>query len=240
MAYKPSQIRQRVIGNSGTRSPTDKELKRILYWAKEGRNPERNELIVFMQLNGFRITETATIPVNCLMWPSGLWRDEIIIPAKLCKNNKANHALFVNKRLKKSADQYVEFRLKRKHMITNDKNSYRGLNPNAPLVLAEGGKSYSLKIKRRTNIDGEIVDYWAADTLQEAFTNWCKNAGLGGELSSHCGRKALGSRLAKNKHTSQEDIIATLLRHNENDTIYNYVEESTGTMRVIKNLYENL
>jgi hypothetical protein len=184
MTYKKSQIRKRVIGNSGTRAPTDKELKNIIYWAKEGRNPERNELIVFMQLNGFRITETATIPVKCLMWPSGVWRNEIIIPAKLCKNNKANHALFVNKRLRKAADLYIETRLKRKHMITSDKASYRGLNPDAPLVLAEGGKRYSLKVKRRINIDGETVDYWAADTLQEAFTIWCKNAGLRGELSS--------------------------------------------------------
>lgn len=240
MAYKPSQIRKRVIGNSGVRAPTDKELKRILYWAKEGRNPERNELIVFMQLCGFRITETATVPVHCLMWPSGLWRDEIIIPAKLCKNNKANHALFVNRRLRKAADQYVEVRLKRKHMISGDVTKFRGLNPGMPFVLAEGGKKYSLKLKRRTNIKGETVDYWAADTLQEAFTNWCKATGLGGELSSHCGRKAFGSRLAKNKHTSQEDIIATLLRHNDNDTIYHYVEESTGTMRALSSMYENL
>lgn len=100
MTYKKSQIRKRVIGNTGTRAPTDKELKR-------------------------------------------------------------------------------------KHMITSDKTTYRGLNPDAPLVLAEGGKRYSLKVKRRVNVDGKTVDYWAADTLQEAFTNWCKNAGLGGELSSH-------------------------------------------------------
>jgi hypothetical protein len=240
MTYKKSQIRKRVIGNTGTRAPTDKELKRIIYWAKEGRNPERNELIVFMQLNGFRITETATVNVEMLMWPSGLWRDEIIIPAKLCKNTKANHMLFVNKRLRKAANEYVEARLKRKHMITTDVKQYRGLKPDAPLVLAEGGKRYSLKIKRRTNIDGKSVDYWAADTLQEAFSTWCKNAGLGGELSSHCGRKALGSRLAKNKHTSQEDIIAVLLRHNEVGTIYHYVEESTGVTRTIINLYENL
>ncbi len=91
MAYKPSQIRERVIGSSGTRAPTDKELKRILYWAKEGRNPERNELIVFMQLCGFRITETATVTVECLMWPSGLWRDEVIIPAKLISYLSSTH-----------------------------------------------------------------------------------------------------------------------------------------------------
>lgn len=142
MTYKKSQIRKRVIGNTGTRAPTDKELKRLLYWSREGRPPERNELIIFMQLNGFRITETATIPVKCLMWASGLWRDEIIIPAKLCKNNKANHTLFVNKRLRKAADSYIETRLKRKHMITSDKTSYRSLNPNSPLVFAEGGKRY--------------------------------------------------------------------------------------------------
>lgn len=239
MTYNASKVRQRVIGSSGTRAPTDKELKRILYWAKEGRNPERNELIVFMQLCGFRITETATVPVECLMWPSGLWRDEIIIPAKLCKNNKANHMLFVNKRLKKAANAYVDARLKRKHMVTGEEE-YRGLNPKAPLVLAEAGKRYSLKVKRRTNKDGEVIEYWAADTLQEAFTSWCKSTGLDGELSSHCGRKAFGSRLAKNKHTSQEDIIATLLRHNDNETIYNYVEESTGVLRVLNNMYENI
>ncbi|WP_351076536.1 hypothetical protein [Shewanella sp. CAL98-MNA-CIBAN-0140] len=125
-------------------------------------------------------------------------------------------------------------------MITSDKTSYRGLNPDSPLVLAEGGKRYSLKVKRRIIVDGVTVDYWAADTLQEAFTIWCKNAGLGGVLSSHCGRKALCSRLAKNKHTSQEDIIATLLRHNDNETIYHYVEESTGVTRTLMSLYENL
>jgi hypothetical protein len=169
--------------------------KRIIYWAKEERNPERNELIVFMQLNGFRITETATIHVKCLMWPSGLCRDEIIIPAKFCKNNKANHALFVNRRLKTAADQYVEVRLKRKHMITNDKNSYRGLNPESSLVLAEGDKRYSLKVKRRTSVEGKVVDYWIADTLQEAFTIWCNNAGLGGELSSHWTKDASATGL---------------------------------------------
>jgi len=54
------------------------------------------------------------------------------------------------------------------------------------------------------------------------------------------GRKAFGSRLAKNKHTSQEDIIATLLRHNDNETNYNYVEESTGVIRVLNDMYANL
>lgn len=239
MSYKPSQIRKRVIGNTGTRSPTDKELKRLLYWSREGRNPERNELILFMQLNSFRITETATVPLQCLMWPSGLWRDEVIIPARLCKNNKANHILFVNKRLRKAADNYVEIRLKRKHMITNDRE-YRGLNPNAPLVLAEGGKRFSLKKKIRTNQAGETVHYWAADSLQEAFSNCCRNAGLGGSIASHSGRKAMASRLVKSKHTSQEDIIAVLLRHNDVCTIYHYVEESTGTMRVLSSINESL
>ena len=76
--------------------------------------------------------------------------------------------------------------------------------------------------------------------LQEAFSVWCKNAGLGGELSSHCGRKSLASRLAKNKHTSQEDIIATLLRHNDNSTIYSYIQESTSTMKVLTSMFESL
>jgi len=55
------------------------------------------------------------------MWPSRLWRAEIMIPAKLCKNNKANH------------------------MVTGNEE-YRGLKLKAPLVLSEGGKRYSLKI----------------------------------------------------------------------------------------------
>lgn len=47
-------------------------------------------------------------------------------------------------------------------------------------------------------------------------------------------------RLAKSKHTNQEGIIARLLRHNDNDTIYHYVEESTGTMRALTSVYKNL
>ena len=37
---------------------------------------------------------------------------------------------------------------------------YRGLNPKAPLVLAEGCERYDLKVKRRTNKDGETIKYW--------------------------------------------------------------------------------
>ena len=99
------------------------------------------------------------------MWPSGFRRDEIIIHAKLCKNNKANHTLFVNKRLRKVADRYVEARLKRKHLISGDLSLWRGLKSDAPLILAEGGKRYSLKIKPRINNKGELIQYWAADTL---------------------------------------------------------------------------
>lgn len=240
MAYKPVQIRDRVLGNKGARAATDKELKRLLYWANQGRNPERNELIIFMQLNSFRISETAQIPLHVLMWPSGVWRDEIIIPARICKNNKANHMLFVNKRLRKAADSYIEVRIKRKHRVSGNNNVYRGLDPNAPLVLAEGGKVYSLKKKTRINKAKTEITYWAADTLQEAFTRWCNSANFKGAISSHSGRKIFSSRLAKNPKTSQEDIIAVLLRHNDESTIYNYVQETTATNRVITNLYENL
>jgi hypothetical protein len=62
-----------------------------------------------------------------------------------------------------------------------------------------------------TGIDGETVNYWAADTLQEAFTNWCKLTGLGGELSSHCGHKAFGSLLAKRKILAKRILLQPYL-----------------------------
>jgi hypothetical protein len=37
-------------------------------------------------------------------------------------------------------------------MLSGNETKFRGLNPSMPLVLAEGGKKYSLKRKRRTNI----------------------------------------------------------------------------------------
>ena len=240
MTYKPVQVRNRVLGSAGRRAPTDKELKRILFWARESRNAERNELIFFMQLIGFRITETAMVTVDRVMWKSGQWRDEILLPAKMCKNNKANHVLFVNKRLRKAGDQYVKIRINKNHRTTGKLDEWRGLAPNSKLILAEGGRPFSLKSKPRVNDAGETVIYWAADSLQETFSEWCECAGLKGELSSHCGRKAFSSRLAKNKTTSQEDIIATLLRHNETDSIYNYVEESADISNSISKIYENL
>lgn len=239
MKMSKAKLRERVFGNSGVRNPTDNELKRLLYWAREGRNPDRNEAIFFMLLVGFRVSEVARVTVDMLMWPSGEWRDIVQLPSDMAKNNHANQILFVTKRMREALDQYVERRITKRQRCTDKPDEYRGLQGNSQFILSETGKGYSLKRKARKNVNDEEVEYWTADTLQAEVTKWCEKAGLS-ELSSHFGRKAFASRLAKNKATSSEEIIATLLRHDNQEQIYTYVDESEKVYSNLAEFYKKL
>lgn len=229
-----------MLDEIGSAAPTDNQLKSLLFWCREGRNGIRNEAILFLQLVGFRISETARVTVENMMWPSGLWRDIIQLPAAICKNGTANQIVFVNKRARTAADNWASYRLKKKLRIDRKSKLFRGLQPHSEFVLAEGGRSFSLKKKYRTLTNGEPVEYWAADTLQNLFASWCNNAGFGDQISSHCGRKALASRLAKNPITGREDIISVLIRHADEEMIFKYVKESGKPASRLTDLFNEL
>lgn len=71
--------------------------------------------------------------------------------------------------------------------------------PRTRLTLTYKGSGYVLSMKRRINLDGETVEYLAADSLQSYVTGLYRAARLH-NAASHSGRCAFASRLFANGH----------------------------------------
>ena len=229
-------IKRLTEGKNKAKVLTPAELKKLLHALALTRNPKRNRLIVWLLFGaGLRITEVACIRIQDVLWPSGNLVTDMRIPAKYCKGNKAGHVFFYARQLQQALEAYLTVRIQKKLRTTNSPE-YRGLDPFSPLILSENRQGYSLKLKKRRDKHGEIREYWAADTLQELVTNWGKKFGITG-FSSHSGRRTLATRLSR-KGVSEE-MLQTLLRHEDPDTIYDYVDLDTKFVRdVLERMYK--
>lgn len=229
-------IRRLTEGKHKAKVLTPAELKKLIHALQLTRNPERNRLIVWLLFGaGLRITEVACIRIQDVLWPSGAIINDVRIPAKYCKGNKAGHVFFYERKLLDALERYLQVRVD-KGLRTGGGAEYRGLDPLSPLILSENKQGYSLKLKKRRNQDGEVKEYWAADTLQELVTSWGKRFGIPG-LSSHSGRRTFATKLTK-KGISEE-LLQTLLRHEDADTVYEYVDVDESAIRkVIERMYK--
>ena len=235
---------RRFNDNSTKKAPvlTPKQLKRLLFVAGDTRNPERNQLIVWLLFAAaFRITEVAVIEIKDVMWKSGKLRNKVVIPAKYCKNGKAGHVFFYHKKLLKALEAYIQHRIeKRLQMASPVSSDYRGLRKDSKLILSENKHAYSLKRKKRVYNDEETgkdihKDHWACDTLQNVVSKWGREAGIKG-FTTHSGRRTLATRIAR--RGGDERLICTLLRHTTEDTIYEYIDpDFDGIRKTLEALY---
>ena len=226
---RPRSIRR--LGDNRTKKApvlTPKQFKRLLFVARQTRNPERNELIIWFLFGaGFRISEVAQIEPPVVLWKSGKIRETGIIPSKYCKNGRPGHVFFYNRGLKKAIQRYVDLRVEKRHGVV-ESSDYCGLKKNSALILSENKRPYSLKKKIRTNKDGEKVEYWACDTLQDMVAKWGADAGIKG-FSSHSGRRTLATRLARAGY--DEELIAMFLRHESDSQPYEYIDADFAGLR---------
>lgn len=213
-----------------------KQLKRLLYVAGDTRNPERNQLIVWLLFAaGFRISEVAVIEIKDVVWRSGKLRNKVIIPAKYCKNNKAGHVYFYHNKLLAALDKYLEVRTSKKLMVSEAKDEYRGLRKDSKVIITENRRPYSLKPKKRINKDGKTVIYQACDTLQDMVSKWGRDAGIVG-FTSHSGRRTMATRVAR--RGGDERLLCTLLRHETDDMPYEYIDvDYDGIRKTLEVLY---
>jgi integrase/recombinase XerD len=214
---------------------TPKQLKRLLYVAGDTRNPERNQLIVWLLFAaGFRISEVAVIEIKDVLWKSGKLKNNVIIPAKYCKNNKPGHVFFYHKKLLAALERYIQLRVNKKLMM-GDSTDYRGLKKDSKVILSENRRPYSLKQKKRVNSDGKEEMYLACDTLQEMVTKWGREAGIE-RFSTHSGRRTLATRVAR--RGGDERLLCTLLRHESDDQPYEYIDpDYDGIRNTLEALY---
>ena len=214
---------------------TPKQLKRLLFVAGQTRNPERNQLIVWLLFAaGLRITEVALIEIKDVLFKSGKLRSTAIIPAKYSKNNKPGHVFFYHRKLISALDRYINYRVERKLML-GDCSEYRGLRKDSKLILSENKRPYSLKRKERKNKAGVTEVYWVCDTLQDTVSRWGREAGVAG-FTTHSGRRTFATRAAR--RGADERTLCALLRHETDDQPYGYIDaDLPGIRKTLEAMY---
>jgi integrase/recombinase XerD len=212
-----------------------KQLKRLLYVAGDTRNPERNQLIVWLLFGaGFRITEVAAIEIKDVLWKSGKLKNNVIIPAKYCKNNRAGHVFFYHNKLLAALERYIQLRVTNRLMMS-DTDEFRRLKKDSKVILSENKRPYSLKQKKRIDKEGNEKIYFACDTLQTMVTEWGREAGID-KFTTHSGRRTMATRVARSG--GNDDLLCMLLRHESDDMPYEYIDaDILGIRRTLEALY---
>ena len=161
------------------------------------RFPERDTLVLLLGVTcGMRITEIARLEVQHVLTKSGTRRKEIHLPGSITKGCRARCVFFAHPSAIEAGDRYVEWRYARGAGTALDRRAYRGLPPRSRLILTQKGGPVKLSVKRRIGFDGELVEYWAADSLQSYVTGLYRAAGLKAGICEPGGR---GVRLAASR-----------------------------------------
>lgn len=193
------------------------------------RHPERDTLILWLGFScGMRVTETARLTVADVLMPSGLLRSEISLRAEITKGCRQRLAYLTNPKLIAAMDRYIEWRLSKRFGCSLDGRLYRGLMPKTRLILTWKGGPYELNVKRARNVAGEVVEYLAADSLQNYIKGLYRAAGLF-DASSHSGRRTFASRLLAAGQSLTD--VQTLLGHSDLDHVMPYLEVDDDTLR---------
>nr|WP_233874476.1 hypothetical protein [Paraburkholderia adhaesiva] len=133
------------------------------------------------------MSEIAQIETADVLLPSGRLREEVSLRSAITKGSKARCVYLSHPKTVAAIERYIEWRWKRGKATALDRSKWQGLMPKVPLILTHKGTRYELSVKRRVNYDGEVVDYLAADSLQNYVTGLYRAAGFGRGFSSHSG-----------------------------------------------------
>ncbi|WP_322787977.1 tyrosine-type recombinase/integrase [Paraburkholderia nodosa] len=79
-------------------------------------------------------------------------------------------------------------------------------------------------MKRRVNFGGEVIEYLAADSLQNCITSLYRAAGLARGYCSHSDRRTFASRLVTQGHSLE--TVQILLGHLHLDHVARYLDVS--------------
>ncbi|MFP3506895.1 tyrosine-type recombinase/integrase [Burkholderia sp. SIMBA_062] len=184
------------------------------------RHPARDAVILLLGMSvGMRITEVAQLTVADVMFRSGALRTEVSLRAAITKGCRQRAVYFSARKLVDAIERYLAFRVTRELGTTLEKSRFRGLIPDLPLILSRKGYPYSLNRKKRFSADGQLMDYWAADSLQSYVTSLYKAAGI--KASSHSGRRTFATKLLGRGATIEQ--VQLLLGHESIDDTRRYI-----------------
>lgn len=199
------------------------------------RQAARNQLLICMSHGcGLRVTELSRITVADVMFVSGQIRDELTLRAAITKRSKSRTVPFTNRLLRQKLEEYLGYRIYRGIGTELDSKQYRGLIPHLSLIYSDRNAPFQLSLKARRAKSGEVVNYWACDTLERTFAKIYAQCGLKG-ASSHSGRRTFGSKIMES--TGDIDLVARWLGHEDIDQSMIYLEPN---MKAIKEAFRGI
>ena len=215
-------------GADGAPALTKRELKVVVtVAAASGRTPERDAaLLLCSATTGLRVSEIARLEVQHIMNEDGTYQLEGWIPGEFTKSGRPGPVFVTNKKFQRALDSYFEYRLRKRHLVSDEPDRYRGLKPSSKVFLTETGRKFAMSIKRREKkVEGKkkpiVVEYEACDVLERAFKRFYKRAfGDKTVFSSHSGRKYFASMLARlveanrERHEGYEDVVELMRSQN--------------------------
>lgn len=188
----------------------------------------RDAVVLLLGLTcGMRITEIARLRLSDVLTRSGQLRSEVPLRASTTKGGRSRNVYLTHPQTRLALLRYFDT-LQRISEENEKARAYRGLNPEAPLIVADSGRGYQLIRKRRTLVSGKKVEYFAADGLQAYVSSLYRKLGMEG-FTSHSGRRSFATQLVQ----SGEDIatVQTLLGHVDIDHVAVYVDVNAASMR---------
>jgi site-specific recombinase XerD len=195
------------------------EIKRVLKTCLLMQDKEMKRCVIVLSYAAMRVTEISLIEVKSLLYPSGLIREEIHLPSKICKSLKPRTIWLTNKLSRQVVQEWIDYRLKRRWGLSGD-DKYQGLNPNSKMIFNNRGRAYSIQPQPRKMTDNTIKIYLACDALESIIRTIYKRCGLKA-ASSHSGRKSLVTNAVLNGTTLEQ--MARILGHDSVETTIQYV-----------------
>ncbi|MDO8729540.1 MAG: site-specific integrase [bacterium] len=193
------------------------------------RQPERNQLLICMSHGcGLRVTELSQITIGDVMFSTNQIREELTLRAAITKRSKSRTVPFTNTLLLAKLEAYLQYRIANDIGMELNTKTYRGLSPHLPLIYSDRNTPFQLSLKARKSKSGEVVSYWACDTLERTFSKLYAQSGLKG-ASSHSGRRTFGSKIMET--TGDIELVARWLGHDSIEQSSIYIEPNIKALR---------
>lgn len=198
---------------------TPAQINRVLKTCQLMQHSEGKRCAVVLSHAAMRVTEIALLKTEHILFANGKIKEEIHLPASICKMLKPRTVWLTNKTSMEIIQQWIDHRLVKKWGVSG-RADFQGLIPESRFLYTVRGAPYSIQPKPRKLESGEVREYWACDSLEQAMREIYRKCGLP-LASSHSGRKSLCTNAVVNGVPIE--TVARILGHASPETTIDYV-----------------
>jgi integrase len=156
-------------------------------------NPRRDRALLALVLGTpMKVIELARLTVADVLAENGDYLRDCTMRPELAYNGKPRPLSWESKRLRTYLDSYLTQRVREGDGVTNLPGSYRGLDPESPLILTDEGKPFPLD--RRTTPKGATS--YTCSSMTRLISRRMAEAGLEG-ATAESGRRTFAVNLQR-------------------------------------------